>query len=84
MDSNGSLEYHQQNRRFNVNSFSMSSISKAIAAGLIGLVIAEASRYGFHVAPVYTDAGGVIVTGLVGYVVAHLAVYFAPANTPKA
>jgi hypothetical protein len=62
----------------------LSSVSKAIAGGLIGLVIAEAARYGFRVSPVYTDAVGVIVTGLVGYVVAHLAVYFAPANAPKA
>jgi hypothetical protein len=61
----------------------ISQISKAVAGGLIGLVIAEAARYGFSFNPVYTDAVGVIITGLVGYVVAHLAVYFAPANKPN-
>lgn len=56
---------------------------KAVAAGIAGALIAELSRYGFHPAPVYVDAIGVLVTGVLGYVVAHVITYLAPANKPK-
>ena len=61
----------------------LSTVSKAIAGGIVGLVIAEAAHFGFQANGAQASALSVIVTGLVGYVVAHLAVYFAPANTPK-
>jgi hypothetical protein len=58
----------------------LSPISKAIAGGLVGLVVAEVARYGFHGSPEVVNAVSVIVTALVGYVVGHIAVYLAPAN----
>jgi len=58
----------------------LSAISKAIAGGLVGLIVAEAARYGFHAGAEVITALGVIVTGVVGYVVGHVAVYLAPAN----
>lgn len=58
----------------------ISSISKAIAGGIVGLVVAEAARYGFQPDAPTVTALSVLVTGLVGYVVGHVAVYFAPKN----
>lgn len=66
-----------------MNSFDFSSISKAIAAGLVGAVVAVLARYGFHPQAETVTALGVVVTALVGYGVSHLVVYFAPKNTPK-
>jgi hypothetical protein len=51
----------------------LSPISKAIAGGLVTALVAELARYGFHVAPVYVDAVGVLVTGVIAYVVGHIA-----------
>jgi hypothetical protein len=61
----------------------LSNISKAIGGGVAGLLIAELARYGFHPAPVYTDALGLLVTGLVGYLAGHVIVYLSPANKPS-
>jgi len=58
----------------------MESVSKAIAGGLVGLVVAEAARYGFQANPETLNAVSVLVTAIVGYVVGHVAVYFAPRN----
>jgi len=63
--------------------FDLSPISKAIAGGLVAALVALAARYGFHLGPPYTDAIGVLVTGGVGYLVGHIAVWLAPANKPK-
>lgn len=58
----------------------LSTISKAIAGGLVGVLVAEAARYGFQASPVIVDAVSVLITGLVGYVVGHAIVWVAPAN----
>ncbi len=58
----------------------LSSVSKAIAGGVVGLVVAEAARYGFQTSAPVVTALGVVVTALVGYVVGHVAVYLAPKN----
>lgn len=60
---------------------SPSSITKAIAGGLVGLIVAEAAHFGWQPDAPTVTALGVIVTGLVGYVVGHVVVYFAPKNT---
>lgn len=58
----------------------LSTISKAIAGGIVGLLVAEAARFGWQPDAPTVTAVSVIVTGLVGYVVGHLVVYFAPKN----
>lgn len=58
----------------------VSTISKAIAGGLVGLVVALAARFGFQPDAPTVTALGVIVTALVGYVVGHVVVYLAPKN----
>lgn len=58
----------------------MESVSKAIAGGLVGVVVAEVARYGFHPGPQVLDAVSVLVTALVGYAVGHVGVWLAPAN----
>lgn len=58
----------------------LSTISKAIAGGLIGVLVGEAARYGFHPMPTTVTAAGVLITAVVSYLVGHLAVYFAPKN----
>lgn len=63
--------------------FSPSTVSKAIAGGIVGLIIAEAARFGFQPNAAAASALSVLVTALVGYVVGHLVVYFAPANKTK-
>jgi len=57
-----------------------SSFSKAIAGGIVGLIVAEAAHFGWQPDTPTVTAIGVIVTGVVGYVVGHLVVYFAPKN----
>lgn len=57
-----------------------STISKAIAGGIVGLVVSLAARYGWQPDAPTVTALGVIVTAVVGYVVGHLAVFFAPKN----
>ena len=54
----------------------ITSFDKAIVAGLVSALTAEAARYGFHTGPETVTALGVILTAVVPYVVAHLAVYF--------
>lgn len=56
------------------------SISKAIAGGVVGLIVALAARYGFQPDAPTVTAIGVVATAVVGYLVGHLAVYFAPKN----
>lgn len=58
----------------------LSAISKAIAGGLIAVVVGEAARFGFHPQAETITALGVLVTAVVSYVVGHAAVYFAPKN----
>lgn len=63
--------------------FDVQNISKAIAAGIVGAIIAVAARYGLHANGPTISAVGVIVTAVVGYVIAHIVTYLAPANKPK-
>lgn len=58
----------------------LSAISKAIAGGVVGLVVALVARFGWQPDAPTLSALSVIITGLVGYVVGHIAVYFSPAN----
>lgn len=59
----------------------LSSISKAIAGGLAGVLVAEAARYGFKATPDQVTLLSVVLTGVVGYIVGHVIVYFSPANS---
>jgi glycopeptide antibiotics resistance protein len=61
----------------------LQSQSKAISAGIVTALVAEFSRFGFHAKSTTITAVGVIITAVVGYVIAHIAVYFAPKNSPK-
>lgn len=58
----------------------LSTISKAVAGGLIAATVAVLARYGFHPTPETVSALGVIETALVAYAIGHLAVYLAPKN----
>jgi len=58
----------------------LQAISKAIAGGLIAVLVAEAARYGFYPSNEVVTASGVVVTAIVSYVAGHIAVYLAPAN----
>lgn len=58
----------------------LSTISKAIAGGLITATISVLARYGFHTSPETVSALGVLETALVGYIIGHIAVYVAPSN----
>lgn len=61
----------------------LSSISKAIAGGLVAVLVGEAARYGFQPSGEVVNAAGVLITAVVGYVVGHVAVYYAPKNKEK-
>lgn len=64
-----------------LNQSSLAPYQKAIAAGLAGLVIAEAAKYGVNLpSEAVNNLAGVLVTGVLGYVVAHVTVWRAPAN----
>lgn len=63
--------------------FDLTTITKAIAGGIVGAIVAIAARYGFHANAPTVSALGVIVTALVGYVAGHVIVYLAPANKLK-
>lgn len=58
----------------------LSTISKAIAGGLISALVAVAAHYGWQPNGETVTAVGVLVTAVVGYVVGHVAVYLAPKN----
>jgi len=58
----------------------LTSISKAVAGGVVGLIVAEGARFGFQPSAPTKSAISVIVTALVGYLLGHLVVYFAPKN----
>lgn len=61
----------------------LSTMSKAIAGGIVAAVVALAARYGFKADAPTITAVGVIITAVVGYVVGHVVTYLAPANKPK-
>lgn len=66
----------------------LTSFDKAIAGGLVSLIVGELARFGFHPNAQAVTAAGVIVTGIVSYVAGHLVVYFAknkvtPGVTPS-
>lgn len=50
---------------------------KAIAAGVVSLVVAWLARYGVTLSPVVHDATASIALAVVTYLVGHLTVYFA-------
>lgn len=58
-------------------------VSKAVAGGIVGAVVAVLARYGFHASPETLNAVSVIVTAVVGYVVGHVVLYISPANKVK-
>ncbi len=58
----------------------LAAFSKAIAGGIAGVILSEAARYGFKSDPATVTAVGVVLTAIVGYVVGHVVVYFAPKN----
>lgn len=58
----------------------ISTISKAIAGGIVGLAVALAARFGFQPDGPTVSALGVVVTAVVGYAVGHIVVYMAPKN----
>lgn len=57
-----------------------STISKAIAGGLVTALVALAARYGFNLTPDTAHFLDELVTALVAYVVGHAAVFWAPKN----
>lgn len=59
----------------------MSPVSKAIAGGLVTLVVSFVSRYGWTLSPVVHDALSSISLAVVSYLVGHIVVYFAPKNS---
>jgi hypothetical protein len=58
----------------------LAQVSKAVAGGLVAILVSEAARYGFQPSGEVVTAVGVVVTALVSYVAGHLVVYFAPRN----
>lgn len=66
-----------------MNSLDLATISKAIAGGVVGAIIAVLAHYGFKANAPTVTALGVLVTALVGYVAGHVVVYLAPPNKPK-
>lgn len=60
--------------------FDLAAVSKAIAGGLIAIVVGELARFGFQPSGEVITATGVIVTALVSYIAGHIAVYIAPKN----
>lgn len=58
----------------------LNTVSKAVAGGLVGLVVALVGRFGWQPDAPTISALGVVVTALIGYLFGHLAVYFAPKN----
>lgn len=58
----------------------LSSISKAVAGGLVTLVVSFVAHYGWTLSPVIHDAVSSISLAVVSYVVGHLVVYLAPKN----
>lgn len=62
----------------------LSTMSKAVAGGVVSALVALAARYGLHAGPETVSALGVLVTAVVGYAAGHLAVYLAPKNKETA
>lgn len=60
--------------------FDPTTISKAIAGGLVGAVVALGARYGWHPDGQTVTALGIIVTSLIGYIIGHISVFVAPNN----
>lgn len=63
-----------------LDTLNLSSVSKAVAGGLVTMVVALLSKYGVHPSGEVVSALGVILTAVVGYAMGHAAVYFAPKN----
>lgn len=60
--------------------FDPATISKAIAGGLVVLVVGFLAKYGFTLSPLYHDFLGAVSYSLVFYLVGHVVVYLSPAN----
>lgn len=60
------------------NNMNLLSVSKAIAGGLVAVVLTYLTKHGVNFSPIVTDAANTLLLAMVSYVVAHVAVYFAP------
>jgi hypothetical protein len=60
--------------------YDIRSVSKAVAGGIISMLVGEAARYGFHPQATTITAVGVVVTAVISYIVGHIVVYLAPKN----
>jgi hypothetical protein len=58
----------------------LTPISKAIAGGLVTLLVGECAKYLFQPSAEQVTALGVLVTGVVSYLFGHIVVYLAPKN----
>lgn len=61
----------------------LSTVSKAIAGGVVSALVALAARYGWQPHAETVTLLGAVVTAVVGYVVGHVVVYLSPANKLK-
>ena len=60
--------------------FDIATASKAVAGGIVTALVAEAAKFGFQPKGATVSAVAVVVTAIVGYVIGHVVVYFAPKN----
>lgn len=58
----------------------LSTVSKAIAGGVVTALVAEAAKFHFQPKATTVSAVSVVLTAVVGYLLGHLVVYFAPKN----
>lgn len=59
------------------------TINKAIAGGLVTLVVAWLANYGWTLSPIMNDALNSLMFALVTYVAGHMIVFLSPANKSK-
>lgn len=59
----------------------LSDMSKAIAGGITGALLALVARYGYKADGPTISLVSAVVTAVIGYAVGHVGVYLAPANT---
>jgi hypothetical protein len=59
------------------------SVNKAIAGGITGAILTVLAHYGLQPHADTVTALGVVVYAIVGYIIGHLSVFFAPSNKPK-
>lgn len=57
-----------------------STVSKAIAGGLVTLVVSWLARYGVTLSPLVHDTVAAVALALVTYIAGHIVVYLSPKN----